>query len=216
MMLTDVQFDACAQSLESSGYGLLPLSDELSTSISDAFKCARAALDDVGSYSSTVNVPLIDSNSDSGGWTGYHGASLHNGRYNKNREGFVFSNGEMFDVDETGTFAKHMSQLFDIMHNSIAIQMLEAIERRLKLHRHYFRNELGPTDSSSQWHIKRYSICSVSGPIEDGSEILPMHTDPSLISVVILDSDGVQTGCMGLEVYKQSNRTWHEIGKRMS
>lgn len=222
----ELQFNTCAQQLESDGYALLPLSPNLTSSISNSFATARAALD----YSSSAiendspvecPVPFIDPNSDSGSWTGYHRAAVENGRYNRFREGFVFSNGEMFDINCSSSgenrkatelvseFGTQMKKLFHIMHDVIANGILQAIERRLQLPKAYFRNELGPTGTSSQWHIKRYDI-SESKSL--GGEILPMHTDPSLISVVILDAPGVQMGGIGLEIY-QSDRTWKEISR---
>lgn len=213
MQTSDLKFDACAQSLESSGYALLPICVDLKSSIAKTFSTARNGLDAVSSSAGECNVPLIDSSSDSGSWTGYHRAALQNGRYNRFREGFVFSNGEMFDIDtssengQTHAFATHMNELFHTMHNVIANGVLGAIERRLQLPSRYFQNELGPTNKSSQWHLKRYNVDTES---DSGSELLPMHTDPSLISVVILDKPGVQPGCMGLEIY-QSDKSWKEV-----
>lgn len=47
------------------------------------------------------------------------------------------------------------------------------------------QTNLGQTDEFSQWHIKRY-VCSIAtndnGDFEQ--EWLPVHTDPSLISIV--------------------------------
>lgn len=218
-----LQFDTCAQNLESDGYALLALSSNLKSAISNSFATARAALDSLSSIEDNspaecqFPMPFIDPKSDSGSWTGYHRAAVENGRYNRFREGFVFSNGDMFDINcvghgkegEAGEFGTQMKELFHIMHNVIANEILKAIERRLQLPEEYFRNELGPTDTSSQWHMKRYDIHSEEESL-DGSEILPMHTDPSLISIVILDASEVQMGGMGLQVY-QTDRTWKEI-----
>lgn len=214
-----MQFDTCVQSLESKGYALLLLPDELTPSISKAFTTARIALDTVlaGAGGLNCELPLIDPDSDSGGWTGYHCATSKNGRYNKFREGFVFSNGEMFDVNtSTGandtneiSFASEMKGLFHAMHNMIANGVLSAIEKRLNLPEMYFKNELGPTDNASQWHMKRYNIQSDDDSLHDEYEMLPMHTDPSLISVVILDKDGVESGGMGLQVLE--NSVWQEV-----
>ena len=219
MQNLDLQFDTCAKTLESKGYALLLMSDELTSIISKAFTTARIALDSASATSDDLNckVPIIDPESNSGGWTGYHCANSKNGRYNKHREGFVFSNGEMFDVNiSTGvndinvtSFASEMDGLFHVMHNIIANGVLSAIEKRLKLPEMYFRDELGPTDKASQWHMKRYSIQTDGDSLEDECEILPMHTDPSLISVVILDKLGIESGGMGLQVLE--NSVWREI-----
>jgi isopenicillin N synthase-like dioxygenase len=217
-----MQFDECAQSLESNGYALLPLSADLVSSISNAFATAREALDSVSSSidGQQSNVPLIDPNSDSGSWTGYHRANVQNGRYNQFREGFVFSNGDMFDVDrslhgnDADGFRREMNELFHVMHNVISNGVLEAIEKRLHLPQFYFRNELGPMETSSQWHLKRYDIHSpdlIDQDLDQEPEILPMHTDPSLISVVLLDRPGINMGCMGLQVYQSEESMWKEI-----
>ena len=215
---TNSPFAKCAQSLESKGYGLLRIPDNLSSCISKAFLAARVALDDVSANMDQHpcnDVPLIDPKSSSSSWTGYHQATSLNGRYNRFREGFVFSNGEMFEIEAASrktvdSFASQMNELFHIMHDVIANGILEAIEKILELPDSYFRNKLGPTDVASQWHLKRYNILSQQDSIEDSCEILlPMHTDPSLISVVILDQTDINLGCMGLQVLDGSE--WKEI-----
>ena len=208
-------FDWCAQELELNGYSMLPLSalqshrrKDVPTLIARAFATARLALDNNASRM------LIDPNSDSARWTGFHNAASINGRYNQHREGFVFSNGEMFDVEVSvnhphANFRNDMNQLFRIMHDNVATGVLQAIERRLKIPHCHFQHELGPTNNSSQWHMKRYVVddqCNLSSnSIEDqqsGEEILlPAHTDPSLISVVVLDRVGLNVGGLGLEVF---------------
>lgn len=213
-------FDKCVQDLEiNGGYALLPLSELQSSSnnaISNAFDTARCAFDEIrcgadgndGSF-----VPLIDPSTDSGGWTGYHTADVINGRYNQHREGFVFSNGEFFTVDSNVDFETDMKQFFHFCHDVVANGVLRAMERRLELPDCYFDKEFGPTNNASQWHLKQYHVDKLEEPINDAvSEqyepkvLLPMHTDPSLISVVIIDSPGVNEGGKGLEVF-HSNRS---------
>lgn len=66
--------------------------------------------------------------------------------------------------------------------------------------RGWFQRNLGPTATASQWHMKRFvertAVKEVPGPVEthpnDVGVLLPMHTDPSLISVVIHDNSGQQ------------------------
>lgn len=138
--------------------------------------------------------------------TGFHAATDVHGRYNRHREGYVFSNGEMFDAG-SDDFRDDMKKLFQLMHDDVADGVLRAIERRLELlPQSYFQQEFGPTRTSSQWHIKRYVVKGNDNkPSEqDGTEILlPAHTDPSLISVVIIDQVGKNEGGMGLEVFHQ-------------
>jgi len=102
----------------------------------------------------------------------------------------------------------------------------------------WFQQHLGPTDTSSQWHIKRFvemeedngeeeniinndNNKSSSLLTEEGERIsLPMHTDPSLISVVIHDDSGDSgrnstlegggSGALGLQYYHPRERKWFE------
>ena len=97
----------------------------------------------------------------------------------------------------------------------------------------WFQQHLGPTETSSQWHIKRFveveennreeesinnndsKSSSSSFLTEEGEHItLPMHTDPSLISIVIHDDsstiDGGGHGALGLQYYHPRERKWIE------
>jgi len=281
-------FDQSVKELElNGGFSLLPLqqiissvsahshsktiSHDMECAVARAFSSARSAFHLVRetlsekshtNYSkSTCGVPLIDPDTDSGSWTGYHNASEINGRYNQFREGFVFSNGQLFDVNLEGhnevregnelecitekshpgiNFEEDMEELFHLMHNVVADGVLKAIERRLSLPPLYFHDQLGPTKSSSQWHTKRYIIDTGRGNVEQNAQcepkndnpesqsgngvdiFLPVHTDPSLISVVILDRPGVNSNAMGLEVFSSNksekiqekvfdNCTWQEL-----
>ena len=63
---------------------------------------------------------------------------------------------------------------------------------------------LGDIRSASQWHVKRYTAPSTATPTVDDTGtpqavLLPLHTDPSLISVVIHDAPGTNPGCLGLQ-----------------
>jgi isopenicillin N synthase-like dioxygenase len=207
-------FDKCVHDLEiNGGYALLPLSElqpSSNNAICNAFGTARCAFDEIrcrGDGSDVSLMPLIDPSTDSGGWTGYHKADVINGRYNQHREGFVFSNGEFFAVDSNVDFESDMKQFFHFCHDVVANGVLRAIERRLELPDCYFDKELGPTNNASQWHLKQYQVDELEEPVNDMSEqydpkvLLPMHTDPSLISVVIIDSPGVNEGGKGLEVF---------------
>ncbi|KAL7428611.1 hypothetical protein ACHAXH_003659 [Discostella pseudostelligera] len=253
----DMTFDRCAQELELNGYSLLPLSvlrshRHRAVLIEQAFTTARRALDAV-STNVNVSTAIIDPKSDSASWTGFHTAASIHGRYNQHREGFVFSNGEMFDVNTIpddhphSNFRNDMNRLFCTMHDDIATGVLHAIERRLKIPHLYFHHEFGPTSNSSQWHMKRYVVDVQQSNLTPGSSefavegdqpnnnppvqsqnkeeyiFLPAHTDPSLISVVILDRAGANNGGMGLEVFHPTRGTqpnggcssgeWREISQ---
>ena len=241
-------FDQCAEELELNGYSLLPLTalrshhqEDIPTLIKQAFATARRALDTLSYDITTSRAARIDPKSDSGGWTGYHNAASMNGRYNQHREGFVFSNGEMFDVETTSaehprsSFRNDMNQLFCIMHDEVATGILHALERRLNIPYLHFHNEFGPTNNSSQWHMKRYVVdvqhnsnSNEVAFVEDRRNIilpttsqkredeiyLPAHTDPSLISVVIIDHVGTSKGGMGLEVYHPCDTRTNNNGGR--
>ncbi len=210
-------FDRCVHDLElNGGYALLPLSElQASTSsniiISAAFEQARCTLDEIASSGTTEGkLPVIDPSTDSGSWTGFHKADKINGRYNAHRKGFVFSNGEIFCLESKPEFEKDMQQLFHFCHDIVATGVLRAIERRLELPDDYFDKELGPTANSSQWHLKQYHVNeSIDATEMSQSVLLPTHTDPSLISVVIIDSPGVNEGGKGLEVYEKDK--WTEV-----
>ena len=114
----------------------------------------------------------------------------------------------------------------------------------------WFQRQLGPTETSSQWHLKRFVIGGedededeanrnsndgndtvANGPAiqrtEHGERItLPMHTDPSLLSVVIHDGHGESShdepvvgavkdsreapGALGLQYFHPEEKRWEE------
>jgi isopenicillin N synthase-like dioxygenase len=106
-----------------------------------------------------------------------------------------------------------MESLFASMHDAIAVNVLRAVARNLGCQdKDWFQTNLGPTDGSSQWHVKRYvcptatdseknqnSECDDKGDVEEEIEWLPVHTDPSLISIVLHDVPGKREGAMGLQ-----------------
>jgi len=171
-----------------------------------AFQVFRRAMDDEPSH---YNCPTIPPEADSSHVTGYHSAEGMS-RYNTYREGLVFSDGNFVGNDEV---QKAMRDMFDSLH-AIAQQVLTALEQHWKLPDGWFQNTLGPTENHSQWHMKRYVLpeqTSFSLDKSDGPAIwLPVHTDPSLISVVIHDIPGVCEGAMGLE-YQTDCGDWKEV-----
>ncbi|KAL7529732.1 hypothetical protein ACHAWF_003096 [Thalassiosira exigua] len=245
-----------------------PRSSTACTAPARAFDVARRALNvlaaasfDSDSGASAV-APRIDPATDPRGWTGHHhhnvlcndvpygtnsnvedwaAGPVHGqyGRYNAHREGFVFSDGGMFDAaledgGERGgaSFEVEMRHMFELLHDQIALGVLGAIERRLELPVGYFQKEVGPTGDASQWHVKRYvrtprigesshsNDPNKSTPHENPSVpnepenwtqrrevLLPVHTDPSLISIVIIDREGRHKGGMGLEVFRCAPHT---------
>ena len=204
-------FEDMVEELSVNGYALLRLDEHQHHGIIPrAFNLAREEFEWASSQ------PSIDPGEDSSGWTGYHSATTRNGRYNARREGFVWSNGEQFDVDidepRRRSFNEATQDLFHVLHN-LGTTVMNEIERRLTLPPDYFQQEFGPTCSSSQWHIKRYvdDEEGVGREEDDEKVLLPMHTDPSLVSVVVIDREGVQDGGMGLEVYGASSKSWSPV-----
>ena len=218
------------------------------------FETAKRALDaakagDIG------GIRKIGPSDDSAHATGYHCAGIDSvdgssmSRYNWHREGFVFSDGEMFDVEipevDNGThqqrqFQSDMQKFFASMHDAMATNVLRAVARNLGCQdEDWFANKLGPTDKSSQWHVKRYvPICPTDTATDDGmghckkeknernesqrerggeKDIwLPVHTDPSLISIVLHDAPGKREGAMGLQYQipdpsSHQKRIWVEL-----
>lgn len=193
------------------------LTNDQSDVVCSAFEYASSVMDDLllASSSSSLpsdrscsssrsridSVPILDDDCDSYSCTGYHpfGGSLSS-RYNKNREGLVFSNGELFPTTKaSGDTMEHCMEKIRHLLDTIALRFLTAIEEELQLPNRYFLQEFGlgaPSFVSySQWHIKRYR------PDEDTClpHLLPVHTDPSLLSVIIHDAPGIVEGGLGLE-----------------
>mmetsp|Transcript_19304 Transcript_19304/g.27155 ORF Transcript_19304/g.27155 Transcript_19304/m.27155 type:complete len:402 (+) Transcript_19304:153-1358(+) len=249
--------------LENGGVATVDLTPSLARRHESNFNIAKYALNhahavtkcltkevDEQSKKLDISFPIIDANANAAHATGYHaagssGSSLS--RYNAFREGFIFSNGNFFDVqfnstdgmrfgqegmptEETenstrGTFREAMEDMFSSMHDEIGDNILKAISRELGLEdENWFQNVLGPTHHSSQWHIKRFTPYSGSEIMNTSNnyvksniatslskskinrsgnvskiELLPVHTDPSLISVVLHDAPGKRHGAMGLE-----------------
>jgi isopenicillin N synthase-like dioxygenase len=155
--------------------------------------------------------------------TGFHwaGGSNSMSRYNTHREGFVFSDGQRLPVSTVPEFECSMEHLFESLHG-IANHVLMALERKWDLPPNYFQQSMGPTRNSSQWHVKRYvqenengkEKEEVKGLVDETSSkkdegeakiLLPSHTDPSLVSVVIHDQVGRLPGAMGLQYYRTAS-----------
>ena len=110
--------------------------------------------------------------------------------YNAAREGFVFSDGASFGVpadhpEAAADFERAMGARAAL---AAAREVLSALERRLALERGWFEASFGPIGDHAQWHVKRYRPEFVAS----NGVLLPVHTDPSLISVVAHDAPGVR------------------------
>lgn len=250
-------WDGVVDDLKNGGVALLDIGatagkEKVSGIPHAAFEATRLSLDQMTSScsSSSSILPMISTPNDntvtvdSANATGYHRAGAMSARYNAHREGVVFSN-------ENALQQQHpeFDSLFDQMHGT-ANGVLSAIGRHLSLSsvssssaaavwtssasataNNWFQENLGPTQSYSQWHIKRYlrrrpsmdegyKQSNDSTSIDDDSAaaaksvyvLLPPHTDPSLISIVILDRPGVQAGALGLQYNSNLDGDgWKEI-----
>lgn len=141
------------------------------------------------------------------------------------RIGFIFSDGELFDMDtpeDNTNFRTAMENAFHYLHDGIAQNVLSGIAKCMNIEQDWFQANLGPINNASQWHVKRYVTTSPSLEYnvddlilgdqhqqtgekdQQEQEILPMHTDPSLISIVIHDRPGIHSGGLGLQYLSPS------------
>jgi len=168
---------------------------------------------------------MIEESIDSARATGYHRAGCMSARYNANREGFVFSDGQSFEVRGCASFRSTCLPLQELLHD-VAENVLDTmICRHLELPEGWFHDNLGPLRDSSQWHIKRYvdvqlqdnssqtneASTAATNSIENGNSVewLPTHTDPSLVSVVVLNQPGRHEVSSGLQYPK--NRLFFDV-----
>ena len=170
-----------------------------------AFATAKRALH------TDLKCQRIGPHDDSAHATGYHAAGGMS-RYNQYREGFVFSDGMSFGMntesDDMPEWEQDMQSLFTSLHG-IAQNVLTELEQEWMLPNGWFQNTFGDTSLHSQWHMKRYV-----GPTEDNGVLLPIHTDPSLLSVIIHDAPGIQQKCMGLQyqaITEDGTREWRDV-----
>jgi len=242
--VAEEQWDRIAETLRFNGgvatVDFLP--QEIMELHANSFAMARRGLDAAARALSSPDEEnlcrMIGPNEDSAHATGYHKAGSDGpsmSRYNSHREGFVFSDGNLFNVGDitsssqkegeaATSFQTQMEDLFTSMHDGIAINVLRAIARNLGLEReqcNWFESIMGPTNKSSQWHIKRYvspttaeimasrkqtQTCEEktndkgdNGSSKELFTWLPVHTDPSLISIVLHDVPGKNENAMGLQ-----------------
>ena len=221
-------WDEVAKSLRRLGVATVDLHDvDLEALHAHSFSVALAALNMVKqSPESVLWIPVHATDPSAAHHaTGYHTAGGENSlsRYNQYREGFVVSDHQFFGVTGllSGNFETSMRDLSSSLHD-IAEKSLGAIERELELSCGWFQEHLGPTRECSQFHVKRYVVpddvgeekdhepnCSRSeGHDERPRILLPMHTDPSLISVILHDAEGKNPTAMGLEYFDAQVQRW--------
>jgi isopenicillin N synthase-like dioxygenase len=220
----NVVWDQVAKDLRTTGVATVDLSQTAEDLHGRSFATARIALDAV--QESPDCIVWIPVDADSAHATGFHSAGGANSlsRYNAHREGFVVSDNDTLEMETVPAFRHSMTDLSKSLH-TIANHTLEAIERQLDIHPGWFQENLGPTITSSQFHVKRYVVpvefdddhdepaaSSTSGDDKEHSSepriLLPMHTDPSLISVVLHDAKGRNPSARGLQYYCSDERRW--------
>lgn len=169
------------------------------------FKSAVEAMDFMKENKGSMNgtdckpIPLLTKTDDAQHATGYHPAnSASLSRYNIHREGFVFSDSNLFDTnidDSIFSFRDDMIAMRGILHK-LAINAWHMLEEEVmeymvnKNEKHdisneefeCFRSQFFAKDESeqdmekhSQWHIKRYdyhdkSNCTIHGELDTQSE----------------------------------------------
>ena len=197
--------------LTNAGMAIVDLSESSALVHESSLQVARTAFDSVRDDDDS-QVRRIQPNDDSAHVTGFHPASITEGmsRYNANRRGFVFSDGEMLRLENIPDFEEKMTKLHDSLQQ-IAQAVLTQMELHWELPTGWFQHNFGPTRDHSQWHVKDY----VTPLAHDEDEWLPMHTDPSLISILVHDAPGKQNGAMGLEFQappcSDGEREWLEV-----
>eukprot|EP00040_Diaphanoeca_grandis_P029979 m.176493 g.176493 ORF g.176493 m.176493 type:complete len:372 (+) comp31848_c0_seq4:214-1329(+) len=185
---------------------------ELTSKLEDlnfiGFEAVRCALQP--NNSDVLHQRSIPEGADSSDSSGYHAAGGLS-RYNRFREGFVFSNGNIPAVGPT-SFTACMEQWYH-SYLELANQVLLSIAKSVCIQDPQVWVDSLQISGHSQWHVKRYSTPVVfdtntltthtdTSPVitDDDRLLLPLHTDPSVISLVIHDSGvGIQHGAQGLQ-----------------
>jgi isopenicillin N synthase-like dioxygenase len=186
--------DVVARSLAGMGVGSLAVTQDTADLVARSFAVARIALDHL------EHGAMLSPGCDSANASGSHRVGALS-QYNACREGIVFSNGQLVNVAGVERFEEAMA-LFSDAAFAAAASIFAAIERQLMLPAGWFESTLGPLQQHSQWHVKRYvpEAALAVAVTDDGKHVLlPVHSDPSLISLVLHDAPAVQPGAMGLE-----------------
>ena len=197
--------------LRSAGFASLSLDSSSVARHSSHFSNARGPLDLCGTEDSVIRVnetysgkssSTSSSTSSSSTFTGFHSMGGLSA-YNACREGFVFSNGDLMHLP--APYDNFYSSCDDFRREGCEIAKIvyNELEKHLKLPNNYFEQQFGQLEATCQWHIKRYD------PSSPSDVLLPMHTDPSLISVVLHDCPP-SPGCLGLEVLDEDTKGWKE------
>ena len=194
------------------------MDDDTARVVATCFGEARRAMPHVSSLLPGDQL-AIPPDANSAHASGAHAAGWGSS-YNAAREGFVFSDGASFgvpadDPEAAADFERAMRRAF-VAALAAAREVLFALERRLALESGWFEHNFGPLGDHAQWHVKRYRPERVSENAIGGdgaAVVLPVHTDPSLVSVVAHDAPGVREGARGLEYLEPlgGRGAWTEV-----
>ncbi len=185
-------------SLLTNGWASVPIDDKNGV--------VRTAFDSFEEFLSHNPSPDIDLGSGSDTANGFH-ENVPGSHGNRHRRGIICSNkGTVQGVETLG--------LLDIAYG-VAKDALNAIESELKLDKNYFESTMGDLKSHIQYTLKAYNASENNPPkpLKDAGGrllLLPSHTDPSLISVVIHDHPTREDGA-GLESLS-SKKSWVPVG----
>ena len=218
-----------AVSLRGCGVACVRVDDSAAALHRACFDVAKDGMDHCEELVRDDDPLVLDDSADSGHATGVHVAGWGSA-YNQTREGFVFSDGATFGVPPDDPIAAARFEAHcAAMHTSalaLARGVLAALERDLGIQPGWFEENFGPIESNSQWHVKRYrperasvhavAVAGVSkaskSHAEDKTVLLPVHTDPSLVSIVLHDAVGTNDGAAGLEFLSRGGSgSWVEV-----
>ncbi|GMH72421.1 hypothetical protein TrRE_jg8594 [Triparma retinervis] len=149
----------------------------------------------------------IPADADSGTVSGVHNFGGMS-KYNTCRAGVVLSDGDILP-NLQGWDGKSQSK-FRSKGAAIVRLVYKEIEEDLGIKEGWFEETYGDAEETAQWHVKVFNSGSISTTDEGVNVRLPVHTDPSLISVVLHDTP-TREGGMGLEYLLTGKREWRSV-----
>lgn len=213
-----VDWKSVSDQLLSDGIALIALNEEgrSRSIVASAFDSFHTALPELRQDSG-----LQIKGTDAAHVTGYHGPSKQNSfssKYNQYREGIVLSDGARLALRSRSL---QLDDLETLLY-TIAVDVLKMLEQDiLNLPGDWLDENMGPFREHSQWHLKTYhwpgaddDASAGNNPSDDSVQQriwLPTHTDPSLLSVVLLDRPGIQPGGQGLQVVCCNGGVWKDV-----
>ena len=186
LLQDETRFPSAVSHLIQDGVAIIRLPTELECIPSRAFHNFRRVLREMDVDRHRRGVTVLPNDTDSAHATGYHHLGGLSRRYNRYRRGFIFSDGNECVVDTM--FRDTTRRLFQLLH-AIFQQTISALEDALGLPTKWFQNQLGPTVSHSQWHLKEY-IDTLSSASSSSSSSSPPSPPSSENEIRKQDNDG--------------------------